>query len=377
MLSLENLTKTYPSRETGQQEPALKGVSFQVDEGEFFTLLGPSGCGKTTTLQCIAGLEDPDTGVISINDKIVFDSEQGRSVAANRRGLGMVFQSYAIWPHMTVYENVSFPLVHGVVRCPSGDVKRRTVEALEMVELGHLAERPAPLLSGGQQQRVALARALVHEPKLLLLDEPLSNLDARLRVSMRNELRKLVKRLGITTIFVTHDQIEALGMSDRIVLMEHGLIVQEGTPRDICLRPRNAFVAEFIGQNNLIHGRVREAPGDLVVDTSFGAIRCTAVEPLQVGQKAIVVIHPRAVSVQLPGESDQGAENVFDAVIGETTFLGDQLDAIAQIGEQTLHLSLSPFSMLAPGQNCRLQVPVELCTAISGDASTPSRDVEA
>jgi iron(III) transport system ATP-binding protein len=373
MLQLDSLTKTYPSRESGRPEPALKGVSFTVNEGEFFTLLGPSGCGKTTTLQCIAGLEEPDSGTIAINGRTVFSAADGISVAANRRGLGMVFQSYAIWPHMTVYDNVAFPLVHGGTRRPAADVRKRVINALEMVELGHLASRPAPLLSGGQQQRVALARAMVHEPMLLLLDEPLSNLDARLRDAMRSELRNLVKRLGTTTIFVTHDQVEALGMSDRIVLMEHGLIVQEGSPRDICMRPRNAFVAEFIGQNNLVPGRVREVGGDVLVDSAMGVVRCAAGDGLRAGGEVVLVVHPRAISIAPPGTSASPDDNTYDAVIASQSFLGDQLDVEARVGEHLLHLSLTPFTEVTVGDRVVVSIPVQWCTAVPAAAEPEPR----
>ncbi len=365
MLELENLTKSFDSRHQQRNEPALKGVSFRVCEGEFFTLLGPSGCGKTTTLQCIAGLEDPDTGRIRIGGDWVFDAQAGTSLPANHRGLGMVFQSYAIWPHMTVLENVSFPLVHGVRRCPSSQVRPRAIQALEMVELGHLADRPAPLLSGGQQQRVALARALVHEPRLLLLDEPLSNLDARLRETMRTELRHLVKNLGTTTIFVTHDQVEAVGMSDKIALMREGLVVQEGTPRDICMRPNDVFVAEFIGQNNLVDASLTQGPPNAVARTSFGEVHCNANDDVAVGERAVLVVHPRALVLGDDGGADH--ENRFHATVADVIFLGDQLDVALQVGEQVLHASLDPFSDLRVGDTVELRLPAERCTVVRGD----------
>lgn len=367
MLVLENLKKTYISRVNSRRERALKGISLEVKEGEFFTLLGPSGCGKSTTLQCVAGLENPDSGTIRIDGETVFSRAAEKNVAANKRGLGMVFQSYAIWPHMTVSENVCFPLIHGKRRYPAGEIKKRALDALEMVQLAHLAERPAPLLSGGQQQRVALARALVHEPKLLLLDEPLSNLDARLRDEMRTELRSLVKRVGTTTVFVTHDQTEAVGMSDRIVLMRRGRIVQEGTPRDICVRPRNAFVAEFIGQNNLVRGRVLERSSCLMVDTPLGVLRCTASESPQESEDVVVVIHPRAITVNETDNAVEEGSNVLQADVASTTFLGDQLDVIARVGEQHLHVSASPFSTISEGEKCTLSLPIDLCAAVPAD----------
>src|SRR6187551_822991 len=231
MLKVVNLKKTYTS-EAGKVG-AVEGVDFEVQAGEVFALLGPSGCGKTTTLRCIAGLETPDSGQIWIGDRPIYDDRTKLIVPVYRRGVGMVFQSYAIWPHMTVFDNVAFPLVRGGFRVSKSEVKERVNNALRLVQMDGFGDRPAPLLSGGQQQRVALARALVYEPQVLLLDEPLSNLDAKLREDMRGEIADLVKRLQITTLFVTHEQIEALTMSDKIGLMRDGCIVQEGTPSEI------------------------------------------------------------------------------------------------------------------------------------------------
>src|SRR5205823_12558032 len=216
-----------------------------VPEGKFYTLLGPSGCGKTTTLRCLAGLESPDSGEIEIAGQVVYSSRTGALVRPDHRPIGMVFQNYAIWPHMNVFENVAFPL-RVSERPPSRDETRRMVtEALALVGLEGLEDRPAPQLSGGQQQRLALARALVRKPKLLLLDEPLSNLDAKLRQRMRIELRELQRRLRITTIYVTHDQAEALFLSHRVAVMQNGRIAQEGRPRDLYASPSSGFVADF------------------------------------------------------------------------------------------------------------------------------------
>lgn len=366
MLDLENLTKTFVSRHDQRNEPALKGVSFSVREGEFFTLLGPSGCGKTTTLQCIAGLEDPDSGVIRIGNDVVYDTQHHVSVPANHRGLGMVFQSYAIWPHMTVIENVAFPLVHGTRSESSSRARARALAALEMVELAHLAERPAPLLSGGQQQRVALARAIVHEPRLLLLDEPLSNLDARLRETMRTELRSLVKQLGTTTLFVTHDQIEAVGMSDKIVLMRDGLIVQQGTPREICTRPADVFVAEFIGQNNLVGATLTRRGNAPLATTALGDVHCVANDDVREGARGVLVIHPRAIAVDTGSGPED--DNRFTASVTEAVFLGDQLDVALRIGDDvTLRASFSPFEGIHPGETLNIRIPARLCTVVSGD----------
>src|SRR5919199_2635014 len=234
---------------------AVNGVSFRVRAGEQLTLLGPSGCGKTTTLRAIAGLERPSAGAIRIGGKPVYASAEGIDVPAERRGLSMVFQSYAIWPHMTVFDNVAYGL--RVRRKSRQEIRDKVQQALDLVQMGAYAARRASQLSGGQQQRVALARAFVFSPSVLLFDEPLSNLDAKLRADMRIELRELQHRLGITSVYVTHDLEEALAISDRIVVMRDGLIEQVGTPGEIYNLPRNAFVADFIGSSNLIAGRLR------------------------------------------------------------------------------------------------------------------------
>ena len=234
---------------------ALRGVSFEVGRGELFTLLGPSGCGKTTTLRCIAGLEQPLSGEIRIDDKPVFSAADGTFIPPERRNIGMVFQSYAIWPHMTVFQNVAYPLAKAASRAEIGE---RVARILDRLSLGALADRLAPNLSGGQQQRVALARALVAQPQVLLLDEPLSNLDAKLREQMRFELKALQESFGITTFYVTHDQEEAMVMSDLIAVMSEGQIIQLGSPHELYERPRTPFVADFIGRTNFLPGRLRE-----------------------------------------------------------------------------------------------------------------------
>ncbi|PYM56717.1 MAG: polyamine ABC transporter ATP-binding protein [Candidatus Rokuibacteriota bacterium] len=234
---------------------AVRGVTFTVGAGEHLTLLGPSGCGKTTTLRAIAGLERPTSGEIRIGGSPVFASSTSLNVPAERRGLSMVFQSYAIWPHMTVFDNVAYGL--RVRRRPEAEVVTRVREALDLVQLGELDDRSASKLSGGQQQRVALARAFVFSPSVLLFDEPLSNLDAKLRAEMRVELKELQRRLDITSVYVTHDLEEALAISDRIIVMRDGAIEQVGTPAEIYDRPRNTFVADFVGSANLIRGRRR------------------------------------------------------------------------------------------------------------------------
>src|SRR6188768_3963696 len=253
--------------------PAVRGVSFSVQPGEQLTLLGPSGCGKTTTLRAIAGLEQPTAGEIRIAGAPVYSSAQHVNIPAEKRGLSMVFQSYAIWPHMTVFENGAYGL--RVRRESKEQIAEKVERALGMVQMGAYAQRGASQLSGGQQQRVALARAFVFQPSVLLFDEPLSNLDAKLRADMRIELRELQHRLGITSVYVTHDLEEALAMSDRIVVMRDGNIEQIGSPTEIYNLPRNAFVADFIGSSNLIAGRLRPdlaSDGLIALETSAGQI---------------------------------------------------------------------------------------------------------
>src|SRR5919197_910162 len=244
MLSVKGLCTEYVS-ERNQAIRAAQDVTFEVPQGKLFTLLGPSGCGKTTTLRSIAGLERPRLGEIRVDEDLIYSSLRGVFVPPNQRGLGMVFQSYAIWPHMTVFENAAFPLRVGRRRFSRREIEQRVNRVLATVDLSEMAQREATKLSGGQQQRLALARALVMEPRLLLLDEPLSNLDAKLRERMRFELKRIQRELGITTVYVTHDQSEALALSNEIAVMRDGRIVQLGSPRDIYERPRSKFVADF------------------------------------------------------------------------------------------------------------------------------------
>ncbi len=254
MLTVRGLTKIYLNRYDALAG-GVRDIDFALPPGTFFTLLGPSGCGKTTTLRCVAGLERPDAGFITLGERVLFDSQRKVAVPMNQRGIGMVFQSYAIWPHMTVFENIAFPLrVAKERRYPREEIRRLVDQALATVGLAGYGDRPATRLSGGQQQRVALARAIVHHPQLLLLDEPLSNLDASLREEMRAELRRLQQDIGVTAIYVTHDQAEALAMSDMVAVMDHGRIVQFGEPRAIYFRPESEFVASFIGAANLLAG---------------------------------------------------------------------------------------------------------------------------
>jgi iron(III) transport system ATP-binding protein len=319
-------------------------ASFSLAPGTFFTLLGPSGCGKTTTLRCVAGLEQPDRGTIRLGDTALFDAARRINVPLNRRTIGMVFQSYAIWPHMTVFENVAFPLrVAKDRRFERSEIQRLVGEALERVNLAGFQTRPATRLSGGQQQRVALARAIVRQPKLLLLDEPLSNLDATLRDEMRNELKRLQRQVGVTTVYVTHDQTEALEMSDLVAVMDQGRIVQMGAPRDIYFRPRNAFVAGFVGATNLVQGVVQEAVGRngiAPVRLSGGqTVRCLFQDPASADQPIAVSIRPEAIALRQPGAGGRDRCNQVTGKVAMTGFLGSANRYGVQVGDLQFEVS--------------------------------------
>ena len=363
-VGITNLTKTYDSPEG--PVAALMGIDFEIAAGEFYTLLGPSGCGKSTTLRCIAGLESPNDGEITIGEETV--SAGGRSTPANLRPIGMVFQSYAIWPHMTVFNNVAFPLKQTRSRVPRSERRGRVMEALTLVKMEKLADRPAPYLSGGQQQRVALARALVSRPDVLLLDEPLSNLDARLRHDLRHEIKTLTKSLGITTLYVTHDQVEALAMSDRIAVMLDGTILQEGSPRDIYLRPANDFVARFVGQVNFFRGKVTEAPaqGLGAVDTGAGRINCTIPAGVKVGAAVSVAVRPESLTTRAAnGPRGVFTGNVLRGKVTHAVFLGDSVDCQVEVLGHPVRAKVDTTSMIDQGDEVYLEFDAGACVVFA------------
>jgi len=361
MFAVENLRKLY--RAAGHAEVrAVDDISFGIARGRFLTLLGPSGCGKTTTLRCLAGLERPDGGRIVLDDTVVSDAGAGVFVPASERGIGMVFQSYAIWPHMTVFENVAFPLrVARARRCGRAEIERRVGEALDLVHLGGFAARPATALSGGQQQRLALARGIVHEPKILLLDEPLSNLDAKLREQMRIELKRLQARLGITTVYVTHDQSEALALSDEIAVFEAGRIAQRGSPQEIYRAPKSRFVADFIGSANFIAGEAG-APGRdglTAVATPHGAFLCPFAGPVEPGTPVLIAARPEdlALTIRHPGAD----LNVMTGRIAYRVFLGELIDYIVEHGAGEIRVRAQPDCDFAVGEAVFVAVPPAKC----------------
>src|SRR4051812_18550130 len=315
--------------------PAVRGVSFDVAPGEQLTLLGPSGCGKTTTLRAIAGLEQPSAGDIRIAGAPVYSSASRVNIPAEKRGLSMVFQSYAIWPHMTVFENVAYGL--RVRRESAAQIAEKVDRALDMVQMRPYRDRGASQLSGGQQQRVALARAFVFQPSVLLFDEPLSNLDAKLRADMRIELRELQHRLGITSVYVTHDLEEALAMSDRIIVMRDGLIEQIGSPFDIYNLPRNAFVADFVGSANLIRGKHRtdlDGNGLIALETPAGHI----VYGMAHGRPASaeLTFSIRTVHLSLSAQKPANERNLWPVRVERSVFQGDFTQMNVAWGAQRL-----------------------------------------
>ena len=317
---------------------AVDDVSFSVEDGEFVTLLGPSGCGKSTTLGAIAGLERPTGGRIEVGGRVFFDGASGRFLAAERRNCGLVFQSYALWPHMTVFQNCAFPLeLRGVA---AGARRDRVMQALELVEMQALSDRLPHQLSGGQQQRVALARTLVYEPDVLLLDEPLSNLDAKLRERARGWLRRLQRQVGLTTVFVTHDQTEALAMSDRIAVMSAGRLVQYDTPRRIYEQPRDAFVADFIGANNFLEVRLdaRDEQGWWQVQLADGqSVRLLLPDAPESGGPVVVAIRPERLSISAAVEP-QSPGRVVRGRIVERSYLGGRHLYHVEVGSALLRV---------------------------------------
>jgi iron(III) transport system ATP-binding protein len=327
-LNLENLYKIFASRGGSGEVTAVHDVNVSIEKGEFVTLLGPSGCGKTTTLRLIAGFEFPTQG------RIVLDGQEINDLPPNRRDMSMVFQSYAIFPHLSVYENIAYGLK--IKRIGSSEIKHQVVKILELTELMGLENRAPNQLSGGQQQRVALARALVMEPKVLLLDEPLSNLDAKLRDQMRTEIREIQQRLGITSVYVTHDQIEAMSLSDRIVVMNEGKVEQIGAPQQIYRQPQTAFVANFIGRTNFVPATITGMENDtLVLEALDGILQVPQGEAqYRVQDRVELVVRPDAV--RLKEFSGQTQDAGFKGTVHRSTYLGSQVEYDLEVAGQAL-----------------------------------------
>ncbi|MGH7375469.1 MAG: ABC transporter ATP-binding protein [Candidatus Rokuibacteriota bacterium] len=369
VLSLDGVSKLYGTA------PAVDRASLSVRRGEVFTLLGPSGCGKTTTLRLVAGLERPDAGEITLRGRVVASVPHRRFVGPHKRNLGMVFQSYAIWPHMTVFENVAYPLeLRGLKR---GLVRDKVARVLDLVGLGGMETRPATLLSGGQMQRLALCRALVYEPDMLLLDEPFSNLDAKLREQMRVEVKLLQRRLGITVLFVTHDQVEALSLSDRIAVMHRGRVEQVGPPRALYEQPGSPFVRDFLGQTVILTGRVAtvgsdQGPAGVTVQMNGALAGCTlagrtaASGALAPGAPAHVAIRPEDIQVMPHGRVSPDGPGPLEAnqvlgTIDALLFVGDRYEARVTLGgEHGIVLFLPRDREWREGERLQLGFPPEM-----------------
>jgi iron(III) transport system ATP-binding protein len=360
MLRIEGLFKSFVV-DKGQVR-AVQNVNIDITEGQFFTLLGPSGSGKSTTLRCVAGLEHPEDGEIFIGGDCVFSAKRRILVPPEERPIGMVFQSYAIWPHMDVFHNVAFPLLYGSrgKKHSKAEVEQKVTEALKAVQMESLANRPATQLSGGQQQRVALARALVRKPKLLLLDEPLSNLDAKLREEMRIELKEVSRAVGITTFFVTHDQLEALALSDTVGVIMAGELVEMGAPYEMYVRPKNKLVAEFLGTANSLQGRVVRTGAQGAVETELGPINVDLSNTdLASNESVFVVIRPEGLVCSR--EAGAGSNNIFEGTIKRALFLGNFIDGEVQVKNKSFRALLSPYQAFHPGEKVFVHVPPERC----------------
>ncbi|MPZ61441.1 MAG: ATP-binding cassette domain-containing protein [Propionibacteriales bacterium] len=367
MIEVTSLLKTFE----GGAVRAVDDISFTVPAGSVLTLLGPSGCGKTTTMRSIAGLEKPDSGELKVGEKVVYSSRQKVNLRPNRRNVGMVFQSYAIWPHMTVFDNVSYPLKGETDRAA---LRERTVRALRLVDLEHLADRRAPKLSGGQQQRVALARALVAEPDVLLLDEPLSNLDAKLRDTMRKEIRELQQSLDITTLYVTHDQSEALAISDLVAVMSQGQIVDFGDPERIYSKPRSRAVADFIGMANVVDvSGIRISDGWWLGDSGLGPLVFQGEGDTPHSCSVLI----RLEDLQLVGPEEADEANVWPGNVVSVLYLGGYWDCVIDVNGQRLRSQVPRRQRPSAGDRVYVRVSARSCYVLPEDESQPILDADA
>lgn len=359
-IRIRNLSKNYFSE--GKTIKALADVDLTIPANQIFTLLGPSGCGKTTLLRCIVGLEIPDSGEIAIGDDIVWSKEKNIFIPPEKRGLSMVFQTYAIWPHMNVFDNVAYPLqTH---RQGKEGIRRRVQKTLRFVQLDGFENRPATKLSGGQQQRVALARALVAEPKVILFDEPLSNLDAKLREETRKELRRFLTELKITAVYVTHDRIEALSLSDALAVMKDGHIVEIGTPNKIYFDSDHRFVADFIGRANLIEGTVRAVKNsNLIIDSDIGEIVCKKSVDISTGDGVTLCIRPEFI--RLEASEGRHNRNIFRGRVESLVFVGEAYEGEIRIADRRLIIRIEPTNSVKEGDEIAISFEPDHCFAVS------------
>jgi iron(III) transport system ATP-binding protein len=364
MIRIEQLEKHF--RSSGRSLHVLDHIDLYVPEASFVALLGASGSGKTTTLRVVAGLERHDGGQVWFGDQLMSCPRTRVFVPANRRPIGMVFQSYAIWPHMNVFRNVAYPLSQRGSSIGRPEIRKRVEEVLELVGLEKLGAAPATALSGGQQQRVALARALVGRPKVLLLDEPLSNLDAQLRERMRIEIREIQQHLRITTIFVTHDRAEALSMANLVAVMNRGRIEMIGPPKAIYERPSNCGTAEFLGACNLIDGLVIgiDRPGRLLADTKYGPLACSTSAACALGQAIRILIRPEDIEIA-PESGGSAADDCWRGTVASATYYGDRVECLVRMPGGELRVLTHPTLSVPTGQSVRISIRPERSWAIS------------
>jgi len=359
-IHIKSLSKDFFSE--GKRIKALANVDLTIPANQIFTLLGPSGCGKTTLLRCIVGLETPDSGEIAIGEEIVWSEEKHIFVPPEKRGLSMVFQTYAIWPHMNVFDNVAYPLQ--TRKEPKEDIKRKVERTLRFVQLEGFENRPATKLSGGQQQRVALARALIAEPKVILFDEPLSNLDAKLREETRKELRSFLTELKITAVYVTHDRIEALSLSDAVAVMKDGRIVEIGTPKKIYFDSDHRFVADFIGRANLIDGKVTAVEDSYtIIDSGIGTIACQKCPDLSPGNAVTLCIRPEFIKL-MEGDTGDG-RNIFWGRVESLVFVGEAYEGEISITDTRLITRIEPTANVKEGDEIALSFDPDHCFVLS------------
>lgn len=357
-IRIRNLNKNYLSQ--GKTITALSNVDLTIPANQIFTLLGPSGCGKTTLLRCIVGLEIPDSGEIAIGDKVVWSKDRGIFIPPEKRGLSMVFQTYAIWPHLNVFDNVAYPLQ---LRNESkAEIKKKVERTLRFVQLEGFENRSATKLSGGQQQRVALARALAPEPKVILFDEPLSNLDAKLREETRKELRSFLTGLKITAVYVTHDRIEALSLSDTIAVMKEGQICEIGSPKEIYFASKQRFVADFVGRTNLIEGTVIKTENNTVLThTSIGQVTCNTQSTPGVGSVITLSVRPESTRVT----RSIAGQNTLRGKVESLLFIGDAYEGVIKIGETSLITRIEMDVDIKEGDEVGVHIDPGKCSIVS------------
>ena len=362
-IQITGLRKHYVSE--GTTIKALDDVDITIPANTIFTLLGPSGCGKTTLLRCIVGLETPDAGEIRIGNEIVWSSDKKIFLPTEKRRLGMVFQTYAIWPHMNVFDNVAYPLQ--VQKVPKQEIREKVAKTLSFVQLEGFESRPATKLSGGQQQRVALARALVAEPEVILFDEPLSNLDAKLREETRKELKTFLSKLSITAVYVTHDRLEALALSDTIAVMRSGKIVETGDPKKIYFAAESRFVTDFIGRSNLISAAVTDNTGsETIVESKIGKFACKKID-CSAGTELTLCIRPEFIRPKHAAKDSAGemAHNRVQGIVETLLFVGDAYEGEIRVGDTLLMARIDPDTDFNTGDTLVFEVPSEQCLLVA------------